>query len=198
MSVIKLDGHSHCDYLDVLRLPVLAKTIRQAKKILKDSNLKFDSIAFCGMSGALVAPALAVALKKKLIMVRKELDKRISHSGMTVEGFLNTKKYLFVDDFISTGSTFKFLRDQIKKEFAPSALCVGIFEYREFNLHEGWFRGKPLNEVPQSSKSDSHGLTTPVGIALSARAGLSLYATFIDPSGTLTATVSDDGDDIPF
>lgn len=186
---VQKDGYLHCDYLDVLRLPVLTETIKRSKRIIKDSGLEFDSIAFCGMSGAVVAPALAIALKKKLIMVRKTMDK--SHSSCCVEGYIDAKKYLFVDDFISLGETFRFVRKQIKEQFTngESAKCVGIFQYREFEL---------ITE-PQSSESDSVGTVIASPIVCDKTVWYSSEALeALRASLWRTTTVSDDGDEIPF
>jgi len=86
-------------------------------------NTKFDSIAFRGMSGAIVAPLVAMKLKKNLLMVRK--SGITSHSGNKVEGFSKSKRYIIVDDFIESGETAAHIYYEVK-DFAPKAECVGM------------------------------------------------------------------------
>jgi len=96
---------------------------KKAVEILK--GLKFDSIAFRGVSGALIAPVLAHALNKNIIVVRK--GNQNSHSYRTVEGNFDCKTYVIADDFVDTGRTVKTIKREIKKE-APDAQCIGVLE----------------------------------------------------------------------
>jgi adenine/guanine phosphoribosyltransferase-like PRPP-binding protein len=89
-------------------------------------GLDFDAIAFQGMSGALFASPLSLRINKPIIMVRKESDK--NHSGLRAEGYQATKKYLFVDDFISSGKTFDHVKE-VLNSFAPDAQCIGTYVY---------------------------------------------------------------------
>jgi orotate phosphoribosyltransferase len=93
------------------------------KALRKLPNRKFDSIAFRGMSGAIVAPIVAMKLKKNLLMVRK--TSVTTHSGCKVEGFSKSKKYIIVDDFIESGATAAHIYYEVK-DFAPKAECVGL------------------------------------------------------------------------
>lgn len=111
-------------YLDKYLNPKKSKAkFEKAVEILK--KLKFDSIAFCGVSGALIAPVLAHALNKKLIVVRKNNQK--SHSYLKVEGNYSSKTYVIADDFVTTGRTVKTIKREIKKEI-PNAQCIGVLE----------------------------------------------------------------------
>ena len=74
------------------------------KRIIK-SKVKFDAIAFRGMSGAIIACPVASIFKKPLIIVRKSIKN--CHSSRQVEGFIDAKKYIIVDDFIETGKTIR-------------------------------------------------------------------------------------------
>lgn len=80
----------------------LMKHINGVVKALQPYCNKFDSIAFRGMSGALVGPAVAATLDKEMIMVRKP---KTSHSIHVVEGFIASQSYVIVDDFVSSGAT---------------------------------------------------------------------------------------------
>lgn len=88
---------------------------------------KFDTIAFCGMSGALVAPAVAVRLRKWMTLVRKPSD-GLSH-GMRVEGAVQGR-YMILDDFISEGDTVRRIQEAILK-VNPEMYCVGICTYKD-------------------------------------------------------------------
>lgn len=109
------------------------KLIRHLAKVITKSKLEFDTIAFRGMSGALVAPTLAYVLNKHLLVVRK--DGETTHSCHRVEGNANARKVLIVDDFISSGSTVQSIIDGINKNLprpdnAPPVEFVGIVGYK--------------------------------------------------------------------
>jgi len=111
---------------------LLRNTIKKGAKILKylDSrpNTKFDTIAFAGMSGALIAPGIALATNKELTLVRKAGDK---HHGSSitkgVEGNANINRYIIVDDLVSSGATVRRIQRQIRKYY-PDAMCVGVLQ----------------------------------------------------------------------
>ncbi len=86
------------------------------------SGVQFDTIAFRGMSGALIAPSVADQLDKPLCMSRKEIDN--SHSTYWCEGHAAICNYIIIDDLICSGDTIRALIDSI-----PNATCVGIFLY---------------------------------------------------------------------
>lgn len=116
----------------------------------------FDAIAFSGLSGALVAPILAMEMNKTLLCVRRKGEAfdlgdvcdctRQSHSGRMVEGDKTARSYVIVDDFTSTGKTTTHIFDEIFS-FNPWAACIGILEYNSVNTdltpvagrqHEKW------------------------------------------------------------
>lgn len=99
---------------------------------------QFDAIAFRGMSGALLAPILALKTKKSLIMVRKPKGRDEAsgdHSWYRVEGDVEAKRYLILDDFMCSGNTvFTIIRDVSR--FAPDARCIGALFYKN-HLKDG-------------------------------------------------------------
>lgn len=121
-------------YLDcALRPDELRNNIEQAAHDLKKQGYKFDAIAFRGMSGALLAAPLALALDKTMILVRKGED---SHSMYKIEGDIGAQKYLIVDDFIGTGTTVRTIIEEIFEEMKWRTLepqCIGILEMRQRN-----------------------------------------------------------------
>ena len=119
-------NYDHMDYMNVAMRPeVLRKALPKIKAILKD--VEFDAIAFRGMSGAILAPIIAMRERKSLIMVRKPKDD--SHSSRTVEGDRGAKKYIIVDDFMQSGKTARAIKTAIA-DWAPKAECLGVLEVK--------------------------------------------------------------------
>jgi hypothetical protein len=115
----------HSDYLyTTLDTPELAK-------LLADISSQLAPLSFTGVSGTLVAPPLALALNKGMIVVRKEG----SHSKQKVEGLMGDGlRYLIVDDFMESGETVERIIYEIKQRFHAKKFeeptCVGIVMYR--------------------------------------------------------------------
>lgn len=84
------------------------------EKQIDDSGIVFQAIAFCGMSGALIAPALAQRLNCGLILVRKEKEPR--HTYLKVEGYTKGSRYIIIDDQIATGNTIKYILETIHQD----------------------------------------------------------------------------------
>lgn len=112
------------------RKQVIEKSVRWLRKRSAD----FDAIAFCGVSGALIAPCLADALEKPLILVRKESDGN-RHSDRIVEGDFR-RRYIIVDDFTASGTTVRHVIDSIAYvaeakllRFKPKPVAVFAYYY---------------------------------------------------------------------
>lgn len=119
-------NYRSCDYLRAYLNPNMAKErYRRAKLALLKYKNQFDSIAFTGMSGAMIAVPIAHAMKKPLILVRK--DKANCHSGRQVEGNIACKNYVIVDDLIASGETVERVQRKIF-EWSPQAHCIGTLE----------------------------------------------------------------------
>ena len=105
------------------------KAIAKAEQLKKE--LKFDTIAFSGMSGAAMAFILGHWLDLPLLCIRKKEETshfRSSRPSCLCEGNLSAKRYLIVDDFISSGSTVNFMIETIAHEM-PYAECSGMLMY---------------------------------------------------------------------
>src|SRR6185312_11074657 len=98
-------------------------TVAAALECLR--RFDFDAIAFRGMSGALVAPVLALNLNKTLILVRKPDDHH--HGWDDIEGHKAARRYVILDDFVSSGDTIRAIFHAVAK-FAPQAVCLGVCE----------------------------------------------------------------------
>lgn len=93
------------------------------------ADVDYDTIVGTGLSGAIIVPMLAQRLRKHALIVRKPRDG--SHSAQSVEGKLG-KRWLFVDDFVSTGATSRRVHDAIHDtafENAHDTEFVGTFSY---------------------------------------------------------------------
>lgn len=103
------------------------RTIKVAKyiKLLK----KFDSIAFTGISGASMAPILSYDLGVSLLAVRKLDD---SHSRLEVEGNVNSKRYLIVDDCIASGRTMETIIEKIAKVSQAKPVAILLYNQRSY------------------------------------------------------------------
>lgn len=99
-------------------------TVENVIRVLR--HYDFDAIAFTGLSGSLIVPTVAMLMNKTLLAVRKDNDK--CHSGRLVEGDYNARRYIIVDDMISSGDTLRSIVDKISSA-VPNAHCLGSLEY---------------------------------------------------------------------
>lgn len=121
------------------------KVVRALRKVIKQSGVKFDFIAFRGTSGALLSGPLSLNLNKRLVNVRK----RDGSHGFPIEGDI-VGKFIIIDDFIASGDT---MREIFKK--LDRANCLGIFitgTHNEFDADV--FEG---TRVFYSSREDVNG-----------------------------------------
>jgi adenine/guanine phosphoribosyltransferase-like PRPP-binding protein len=120
------------------------KVIGKALAILKHCKDDFDVIVCRGYSGMVIAPTLAFCLKKPLFVVRKDGEK--SHSAKKYIGDLG-KRYLMVDDFISSGQTYEEIMIALykahEKENMEPPVMAAIYLYESYN-NDAEFRGVPL------------------------------------------------------
>jgi orotate phosphoribosyltransferase len=130
----------HSSYLEnVLESKRLKRTVKWICAHMKASGLEFEAIAFRGMSGALVAPLVAVLLNKDLIVCRK--DEINHHSAFVVEGRLCCGSYVILDDFMASGLTITTIYHLISNaridnwrlrfEVDKRPVLRGIFLYNE-------------------------------------------------------------------
>lgn len=79
----------------------LAGIIDEARVDL--AGVDYDTLVGTGFSGGIVIPSLALALGKKFVLIRKENDDS-HHGGGRLIGNLG-HRWIFVDDFVSSGDT---------------------------------------------------------------------------------------------
>lgn len=79
-----------------------------------EKGVEFDTIVGRGSSGMLIVPVVARILGKKWFIVRKDEEVQSSHdSSCKWMGDLG-KRWVFLDDFCSSGQTFRKVRDGVK------------------------------------------------------------------------------------
>lgn len=129
--------HIKTDYLQNVYNPnkftdLVKKSIATANFIM--SQVHFDSIVFTGSSGAAMAFILSIEMNIPLIHIRKRDGshylryKDKDKNDSLIEGFLESKRYIFLDDMISSGETFRNVLN-IMYEVQPKSECVGAFMY---------------------------------------------------------------------
>lgn len=107
----------HTGYMDSALFD-LPEVIEDSKKAL--AKVDFDTMVGTGFSGGIVIPALALAMGKDFMLVRKETDD--SHHGYgRLLGQLG-QRWIFVDDFISSGHT----RARVIKKVDEAVANVGV------------------------------------------------------------------------
>lgn len=111
----------------------LEKVIERAKKDLAD--VEFDTLVGTGFSGGVVIPSLALAMGKQFVLIRKDTDD--SHHGKgRLLGSLG-KRWIFVDDFVSSGRTRKRVIEKVNDAARDSEMEVEfIGQYMYINYSE--------------------------------------------------------------
>lgn len=97
------------------------RTIKALRKLKKKT--KFDSVAFRGSSGAAMAFIASNALNVPLVHVRKGS----SHCIMSVEGRMDAKRIVIVDDFVDRGGTVRAIIKTITRVYREN----DFYEVRE-------------------------------------------------------------------
>ena len=112
-----------------------------------------DAIVVSGNSGISIGHAALMLIEFPLVLVRKHKDN--SH-GSAVEGPLNheLRKFLILDDFVSSGATVRNICDMLYSRAIWSNAssvpeCVGVLEYTL-----DWAEGNQHGVVSWRSPSD--------------------------------------------
>jgi hypothetical protein len=113
---------------------LLVPTVNNLLRLIRKSKVQFDTIVFRGMSGALIAPIIAYKLDKEVIIIRKGED---AHSCRKAEGYTKSKRFIIIDDFVSSGDTIRQIFQSLYEMSWESshwnemeaAICSGVFLY---------------------------------------------------------------------
>lgn len=115
----------------------LPEVIEDAKYGL--AGIEFDTLVGTGFSGGIVIPSLALALDKKFVLIRKETDDSHHGKGKLV-GQLGAR-WIFVDDFISSGKTRKRVISKVEEaavEAGVTAEMVGQYLYSGYRYFQAY------------------------------------------------------------
>lgn len=110
----------------------LHHVIETAKKAL--AGVDFDTMVGTGFSGGIVIPALALALGKKFVLIRKDTDD--SHHGRGQLLGECGARWIFVDDFVSSGRTRRRVIERLTDEVAKHSSAteyVGQYMYVNYS-----------------------------------------------------------------
>lgn len=115
--------------MDWVHLKGLKRNRANLIKAIRSSEIEFDVIAFRGWSGGLVAPSVALTLRKEFVLVRKNHDyEHDSHANSKCEGHVASGlKYIVIDDFVGSGATVQAIHETLS---AHQMTLVGIFLYK--------------------------------------------------------------------
>jgi adenine/guanine phosphoribosyltransferase-like PRPP-binding protein len=116
--------------------------VRQTIEFLQ--RHEFDALAVRGLSGLIIAPIVADRMNKTLLIVRKPKD--TNHSYRKVEGDYGAKRYIILDDLVSSGDTVRAIEAAIRKD-VPTALCLGVYQY--LYPKDGVLRSVPFWDSPE-------------------------------------------------
>jgi len=114
----------------------------------------FEAIAFTGLSGSVLAGAVALEMDKYLYCVRKSNESR--HSEYQVEGPSTGLRYIILDDFICTGSTVDRIIELVNAHTEGKAECVGAYLWRDDEMKTDllWYTSKLPRHKPAEKPVD--------------------------------------------
>jgi hypothetical protein len=135
---------THVDYLgDLFNRPELI--VDRFKLTMINASIDFDTVIGRGISGALCAQLIGRETGKQWAVVRKPDN---SHSDREVEGTVG-KRWVFVDDLISTGATLRetiAALERFKLASRWPTQLVGTYLY----LPDVFYPGASENEINSS------------------------------------------------
>lgn len=125
------------------------ETVERTLKDLTEIQDQFDSIAFRGLSGSLMAPIICYHLKKNMVAVRKGEK---THSSLKVECRNDNQigRYIILDDQVSGGGTVGEILTQLG---VPSMVgtCVGVYTYSQICSKGSFTYGSKLKRLGRFS-----------------------------------------------
>jgi orotate phosphoribosyltransferase-like protein len=150
------DTRFKTDYMDNAVFD-LQQVVREAVDILGPVKSEFDTLVGTGFSGGLLIPTLALRLRRKFILIRKETDDSHHGSGKIL-GELGAK-WIFVDDFTSSGATRRRVIDKITVAASQRSLTTAhVADYYYGRLIERRYRPiVPEPVVDDTIVADSNG-----------------------------------------
>jgi adenine/guanine phosphoribosyltransferase-like PRPP-binding protein len=121
-------------------------------RVMRARINEFDAIAVCGISGVLAGQPVAIALGKRLLVVRKATDK--AHSCYKVEGVTGrwennpadwaeaifkpeTERVAIIDDLIDTGATMDWIVQNLQ-EMKQKPVRIYLYNAQPFGDYHSW------------------------------------------------------------
>lgn len=133
-GIVATSAHEAAQWLrDAVTKDGVATIVKAATRTLK--SIEFDTIVFRGMSGALIAPIIAHKMGKEIVMLRK--PDAATHSGYKYEGFIDVKRYVIIDDFVSSGDTVATIINRMRS--AGDSKFVGLYLYYSNTERAGFY-----------------------------------------------------------
>jgi adenine/guanine phosphoribosyltransferase-like PRPP-binding protein len=112
-------------YYDNYKPSDLSEMVDRAVNTLLPMCGEFDSIAVRGVSGLMVGSPVALRLGKPLAVARKESE--VAHASGVCNADLAGRRYIIIDDFVSSGATVNAITDLMTAE--TRACRVGLYMY---------------------------------------------------------------------
>jgi len=106
--------------------------IQDAVSNLRKSGLEFRTIVACGLSGALIAPAIAARMNKVLVFVRKGESTHGHQVEIDITGDIGD--YVIIDDLVEFGRTINRIRQALDGDHKYGGHCVGVYFYNQSPL----------------------------------------------------------------
>ena len=106
----------------------LKETVARAVADLKPHRKQFDTIVATGMSGVTVAVPVALALNKPVAILRKQGDDTHAWDRWIGREDIG-ERVLWIDDFVSSGSTRKRVANEIAELHGGANEIVGEYMY---------------------------------------------------------------------
>jgi adenine/guanine phosphoribosyltransferase-like PRPP-binding protein len=101
----------------------IAHSVEIAREMQR--HFRFETVVITGWSGALIGIPIADALDLSITFLRKPDSSH--HSSQNVEGLVKVgTRALFVDDFMSSGDTFRKVKDALQRYRMP---ITGVLLY---------------------------------------------------------------------
>jgi adenine/guanine phosphoribosyltransferase-like PRPP-binding protein len=151
----KITHNIRTSYLGAIFGGDYSKHVDAAVKTLKDFKKKtsFDAIAFTGTSGAGIAFPLSYFLKLPLLHIPKSGVYR--HSANSLEGTVNSKKYVIVDDFIASGDTVRRIERTISTQTTAKPVAIFLFASRGLPNYSLGLHKVPVIVLPTPGSYDA-------------------------------------------
>lgn len=99
-----------------------ATALRRLQKILG-----FKQIVCTGISGQSIAWPVGYVTEIPVAVVRRRGERQ--HHGYAAENFTRNRKYIILDDFVSSGDTVKHVLKTLCEDDHDTPLCVGVYCY---------------------------------------------------------------------